>query len=141
MNRVLTVAYFAVICIVLIGFSIYDIRTRRVPNRALAAFSPIVLLCPFLPGAESLFHALIQSLFGAACGFGVLLTAALVSKDGSGIGGGDIKLAGLIGFVFGPYRIMAILLLATLLAAPVALIYTCKKKSRTFVNIGFVSFM
>lgn len=58
---------------------------------------------------ERLFFPLLpwwDSLLGAAIGFVVLLAIALVSKGG--MGGGDIKLFALIGFVVG----VKILLLA-----------------------------
>lgn len=135
------IAYYAVICTILTGFSVYDIKTQRVPDKALAAFSPIILLGPFLSGMKSPVPALIQSLSGAVYGFGVLLAAGVISKDGAGIGGGDIKLAGLIGFAFGPYRIMVILLLATLLAMPAGLAYMRIKKSKASLHMAFVPFM
>ncbi len=141
MNSVPVILYYSAVCVVLIVFSLYDIKTRRVPNKALAAFAPIVLLKPFLSGTESIFPALLQSFFGAVCGFGVLLAAGLVSKNGAGIGGGDIKLAGLIGFAFGPYGMMAILLLAALLAAPIGVIYIRRKKSEAVLHMAFVPFM
>jgi prepilin signal peptidase PulO-like enzyme (type II secretory pathway) len=140
-NNVPVIIYYSAVCAALIAFSLYDIRTQRVPNKALAVFAPIVLLGSFLSGTESLFSALIQSLLGAVCGFGVLLAAGLISKDGAGIGGGDIKLAGIIGFAFGPYWMMAILLLAALLAAPIGLIYMLRKKRGASLHMAFAPFM
>ena len=133
--------YESIVCAVLLAFSLYDIKTQRVPDKALAVFIPIVLLGPFLSGMEATFPLLLQSALGAVCGFGVLLAAGLVSKDGSGIGGGDIKLAGLIGFVFGPYRMIAILLFAALLAAPAGFIFMRGRKRGAPLHMAFVPFL
>lgn len=127
------------------GFAAYDLHYHRVPDRALVFFFPLVLAAP-------LFHAhLIYapdirlltfgfSLTGAATGFFILLTAALISKKGVGIGGGDIKLAALMGFIYGPYRILAILLIASLLALIPA--HTAQKKHPgTSMTLPFVPFL
>ena len=88
------------------GFAIYDLIYRRVPDRALVLFCPVALASPFLPSIGSFSWQMVSetwlaSLAGAAAGFGILLTAALVSKDGTGVGGGDIKLAAATGLVLG----------------------------------------
>jgi prepilin signal peptidase PulO-like enzyme (type II secretory pathway) len=62
-------------------------------------------------------------------------------QNGAGIGGGDIKLAGLIGFAFGPYGMMAILLFATLLAASIGVIYIRRKTSEALLHMAYVPFM
>ncbi|MDD4509480.1 MAG: A24 family peptidase [Oscillospiraceae bacterium] len=136
-----SVIYYAVLCVALIGFSIFDIKTRRVPNVALAVFLPFVLLAPVFADNASFLSAFLQALIGAAFGFGVLLLAGLVSKGGAGIGGGDIKLAGLLGFAFGPYEITAILLLAVILAVPAGLILRRKRNGAAELHLPFVPFM
>lgn len=69
---------------------------------------------------------------GAAAGFSLLLFAALVSKEGAGIGGGDIKLTAILGYVYGPYRLAGILLTASLLASLAAFLLR-KQRSIPFV--------
>ena len=69
---------------------------------------------------------------GAAAGFLLLLFAALISKEGTGIGGGDIKLAAILGYLYGPYRLAGILLTASLLASLAAFLFR-KQKSIPFV--------
>ena len=69
---------------------------------------------------------------GAAAGFLLLLFAAIISKDGTGIGGGDIKLTAVLGYVYGPYRLAGILLTASLLASLAAFL-SRKQKSIPFV--------
>ena len=64
---------------------------------------------------------------GAAAGFLLLLFAAIISKDGTGIGGGDIKLTAVLGYVYGPYRLAGILLTASLLASLAAFLFRKQK--------------
>ena len=84
--------------------------------------------------------AWVGSLAGAAAGFGILLTAALVSKDGTGVGGGDIKLAGIMGFIYGMNRMAAILLTAAALAA-IAVLLTRRNHRNENLAIPFVPFL
>ncbi len=125
------------------GFAAYDIYTRRVPDRALAFFCPAALAA--LPvhmwtAGVSFGAALCFSLAGCASGFLILLTAALLSKGGNGLGGGDIKLAAAMGFIYGPYRMLAILMSASLLSAAAALVVGCRRRDKT-LSIPFVPFM
>ena len=103
---------YAAMLVGLVAFSIYDIRTKRVPNKGLALFVPVVLACMILrymaePWDSMLLYAF-YSLAGAVAGGGVLLAAALATKGG--IGGGDIKLAALIGLFYGPHGMLLALL-------------------------------
>ena len=91
------------------GFAAYDLKKRRVPDRALLLFLPFALMAPLIhtrpPWSGSLLlYRSLCSLAGAAAGFLILLAAAMSSKEGAGIGGGDIKLAGIMGFIYGPSR-------------------------------------
>ena len=69
----------------------------------------------------------------------LLLCAALLSKGGCGVGGGDIKLATLIGFAFGPYGMTGILLIASALCIPAALL--CRKARAGPLSLPFVPFL
>lgn len=113
-NLPLTI-YFELLLMILFGFSVYDIRRRRVPNVALAFFIPfalasIVLLCQYRPVWDCVLYAGAGFLTGGL----ILLIAAILTNGG--IGGGDIKLCALLGIIAGPYGILLILFLATLLA-------------------------
>lgn len=164
------------------GFAAYDLRTRRVPDKALLLFCPIVLAAPFVnaltaclttepfmakggaacPGitlaaypteasgpALSMFlmalpPALLSSLAGTATGFLILLAAALVSRNGNGIGGGDIKLTAAMGFVYGPACMTAVLLIASGLAAIASLMMAIRQKklkNRQALSLPFVPFL
>ena len=136
--------YELLLLAVMAGFAIYDYRHKRVPNKALAFFLPIFLAAPFLrtaaQGLPGILPALLNALFGAGAGFGILLLAALLSKGGAGVGGGDIKLAAAMGFAYGPHRILFILLLASVLCLPVAGYFSRAKKGRLDA-LPFVPFM
>ena len=165
------------------GFAAYDLRTRRVPDRALLLFSLIALAAPFLdalvsslaadtPAVQSrlgaymgmslavappkaagtslaqflqmLPPALLHSLGGAATGFLILFAAAMASPGGCGVGGGDIKLAAVMGFAYGPSRMAAILLTASGLAAIAALIMNHRNKhtnTQKMLSLPFVPFL
>ena len=64
----------------------------------------------------------------------------MLSKGGTGLGGGDIKLAAVIGFIYGPYRMLEILMLAALLSAGTALVIGYRHKNKT-LSIPFVPFI
>lgn len=131
----------------MLWFSIYDIRYKRVPNKALVLFLPIFLIVPFatmFPIQSELDFwvrvapMLTQALLGAITGFGILLLSALIANGG--IGGGDIKLAALLGFACGPYRTLSILLIATVLCIPTAAIVR-RKRQATPLSMPFVPFL
>ena len=88
--------------------------------------------------------AILSSLAGAATGFLILLAAALISKNGAGIGGGDIKLAAVMGFAYGPYRMAAILLTASGLTAIVSIAIKLRRKGKAgseVLSLPFVPFL
>lgn len=117
MNRLL-LPYHALTLLFLAGFALYDHRHHRIRNAALLAFLPWCLLylplaytaCPQVPFPETL----LCCIMGALSGFLLLLSVSLAT-DG-GIGGGDIKLMGLLGIPFGASGLMAALAISCLLA-------------------------
>ena len=157
------------------GFAAYDLRTRRVPDRALLLFCPVALAAPFLnaldacmpadtfvtwneqttmsmaltaamaeKGLSRFLAALLSSLTGAATGFLILLAAALVSKNGAGVGGGDIKLAAAMGFAYGSSCMINILLIASGIAAIASLIIARQKRNgdtQKSLSLPFVPFL
>ncbi len=170
----------AFVCIA--GFAAYDLRTRRVPDRALLLFSLIALAAPFLDALaasldtcsfmaqdgsgcmsiamavtpteaagislsrflQALPPSLLSSLAGAATGFLILFAAAMASPGGCGVGGGDIKLAAVMGFAYGPSRMAAILLIASGLAAIAALIMNHRNRhtnTQKMLSLPFVPFL
>lgn len=144
MNSFISSGYELLLLTVIAGFAVYDIRHKRVPNKALAFSLPIFLAAPFLHSAArelpGIFPPVLNALSGAGAGFGILLLAALLSKGGAGVGGGDIKLAAAMGFAYGPHRILFILLLASVLCLPAAGYFGRAKKEQP-VSLPFVPFM
>lgn len=175
-------AYRLLVFACIAGFAAYDLRTRRVPDRALLLFCPVALAAPFLDaltaslGADTftaqgragaymgtalataptgatgaslsrflqtLPPAFLYSLAGAATGFLILFAAAMASPNGGGVGGGDIKLAAAIGFVYGSSRMISILLAASGLAVIAALIVNHRNKAITgkMLSLPFVPFL
>ena len=123
-------------------FAGYDFRSKRVPNRGLALFIPLVAAAlPVKYLYEQQTSVLLFIGFcvaGTLAGGGILLAAALASHGG--IGGGDIKLCALIGLFYGPYEMLFILLLGT----PAAFIYGLlvrRKTGNKALHIAFVPFI
>lgn len=88
-----------------------DVTYMLIPNKILLAYSAIFII-------ERLFFPLMpwwNSLVGAAVGFVLLLSIAVVSNGG--MGGGDIKLFAVIGFVVGTKTVLLSFFLAILYGA------------------------
>lgn len=126
------------------GFAAYDLKKRRVPDRALLLFLPFALTAPLVRmwpfRTASLLLLFLYSFTGAAVGFLVLLAAAMMSKEAAGIGGGDIKLAAVMGFIYGPSRMLTVLLIASGLAACISLATGMKRKEGG-LSLPFVPFL
>lgn len=88
-----------------------DINYMLIPDKILLWFAGIFLLeriiWPLTPWWDSL--------LGAAVGFVLLLIIALVSKGG--MGGGDVKLYALLGFILGTKLVLLSFFLSTLFGA------------------------
>lgn len=141
MNRLL-LPYHALTLLFLAGFALYDHRHHRIRNAALLAFLPWCLLylplaytaCPQVPFPETL----LCCIMGALSGFLLLLSVSLAT-DG-GIGGGDIKLAALLGIPFGASGLMAALALSCFFALlHLGIRRACKRKAPG--NIPFAPYL
>lgn len=141
-NSTLTILYKLLTFACIAGFAAYDLKKRQVPDRALLLFLPVALAAPLihagLYGTAFLPLFFLFSFTGAATGFLILLSAALMSKEGAGIGGGDIKLAGIMGFIYGPSRMLAVLLIASGLAACISL---AARRNKGMLSLPFVPFL
>ncbi|SHO54180.1 leader peptidase (prepilin peptidase) / N-methyltransferase [Anaerocolumna xylanovorans DSM 12503] len=133
--------YYSLLILFLTTFAVYDVQHKRVPDLALVCFLPFVLLSLFInDGADSgypLFTWMLPAL-GAIFGGGILLSAAMITNGG--IGGGDIKLAAMLGFVYGPYGI----LLALFFSVPLAFLFGLYERKYTgnrFFSLPFVPFL
>lgn len=93
-----------------------DVAYMIIPDKVLVVFTGIFLLERFFTPLYPWW----DSLLGAAIGFTLLLAIALVSKGG--MGGGDIKLFALIGFVVGSKTLLLAFFLSTLFGSFIGLI-------------------
>lgn len=105
-----TIVGFTLISLLLI-ISVTDMVSRKIPNKVLLPFGILALM-------ERLFftnpNAWWYPFAGFGIGFGLLFLLGLVSKGG--MGGGDIKLYGVIGIFIGPIEVLISLVLASTIA-------------------------
>ncbi len=140
-NNSLYVIYHLALISTIAVFAINDIRCRIIPNKWLVFALPIFLLSPILLSyatETNIVLTLLNSVLGAILAFSTLLFASTISRKGAGIGGGDIKLLGLLGFSYGAYDIILILLIATFLCSLVGILKTKKEDSFSLPFIPFV---
>ncbi|AWO75247.1 prepilin peptidase [Geobacillus thermoleovorans] len=93
-----------------------DLRYMLIPDRVLLVFAGLFLMerlvIPFLPWVDML--------LGAAVGFSLLWLIAVLSNGG--MGGGDVKLFAVLGFVLGWKMVLLAFFLATLYGTIIGLI-------------------
>lgn len=122
--------------------ALYDHRHHKVRNAALLAFLPwclfSVLLSAWIDPWREPWTVLLSALSGFLCG-GVLLLFTALATNG-GIGGGDIKLAALLGLCYGGYGILLVLTSASILALISTGVYALLTK-RHPSRIAFVPYM
>lgn len=128
--------YYLFLLLCLTAFAIYDIKHKRVPDLALACFLPYILLSMFFDGTASQLPGLMPAM-GMLIGGGTLLFSAMITNGG--IGGGDIKLCALLGFVYGPYGIILILFLATIMVMMFGLSF--RNQAGHLLHLPFVPFL
>lgn len=134
--------YYIVLFLILTAFAIYDVKKRRVPNLALVYFLPVALLSVPINAlwlGESLFYGSALALFGLLMGGGTLLAAAVATNGG--IGGGDVKLSALLGLIYGPYGITAVLAAASALALIFGTAKKLCRKDEKARRMAFVPFL
>ena len=122
---------WALISLLMIIF-VSDIAYMLIPDKILLFFAVVFLFLrvfyPLSPWWDSL--------LGAAVGFGLLLLIAVVSKGG--MGGGDIKLFGVLGFALGVKLVLLSFLFATFYGAFFGIIgiLTGMVKKKTAIPFG-----
>jgi len=117
---------------VLIVVAFIDIDYYRIPDILVAfGFALGIALRIWIP-----FVTWEAAFFGVVLGGGILLLIALVSRGG--MGGGDVKLAALIGFFLGWHRVLLTLFLAALFSslAGITLILLQKKGRKDPIPFG-----
>lgn len=122
---------WALISLLMIIF-VSDIAYMLIPDKILLFFAVVFLfLRVFFPLSPWW-----DSILGAVVGFGLLLLIAVVSKGG--MGGGDIKLYGVLGLVLGVKLVLLSFLFATFYGAFIGIIglLTGLVKKRTAIPFG-----
>ncbi|KAA9110954.1 prepilin peptidase [Microbacterium rhizomatis] len=97
---ILVIFAFAVFAVLGVVLAVIDIRTHRLPNRLVLPGYPVAIALfttACVAGAPWL--SLLRAVIAMGALFGFYLGLRLLSR--SGLGGGDVKLAGLIGLHLG----------------------------------------
>lgn len=140
-NSIVWVVYHLIFLFALCYLSIVDIRHRRVPNRVLIALVPFGLLSLPLSvhscisgwcwGLDRLLAAL---LFG-----GIFAALCMVTRTSNSIGGGDIKLIGVLCLALG-FRLTVETVMLALIGA---IVRWCifKKRHTQGLHIPFVPYL
>lgn len=103
------IAYSLISLLVIITVS--DLVYLIIPDKVLLFFVCLFLLLHIYPGGMHI----IDSLLGAAVGFGILLVIAFISNGG--MGGGDIKLFAVLGLLLGVKLVILSLFFSALFGA------------------------
>ena len=130
--------YLFLTLLFLIGISIYDILYHKIKNLALLFFLIWCLISiPLCWNDEATYFVtcILESLLGLFWGAFIFLAVSYI--PGCHIGGGDIKLAALLGFLAGPQGIL-IISFSSAVYAFLYLQFLCKKSQRA---IPFAPFL
>ena len=133
----------------LVGISVHDIRQHIIKNHVLlwmlpfAAGRAVVNSIIAISGGAVWYHPILSHIGGAIFAFLLFLIVAMIF---GGIGGGDIKLAGVLGLAAGFFEIVAALILGLVAASIAALIQAYIYKTRhiytplaPFLSAGFAA--
>ena len=112
--------------------SIYDIRTRKIPNIALAFLFIVLFSIDCITSPAKIPRKLL-------CSFFFLIVFLLTSLITKGIGMGDIKLAAIIGYCSGFFKTSLILITASVLAVSFFTINILRNKK--IEKLPFVPFI
>lgn len=130
---------FIIWCMLLTGFmalAVYDLRWYILPNRIVYPLFILAILISFAPivSHAGIKSTIVDALIGMAIGGG-LFYVLFVASNGSWIGGGDVRLGGLLGLIVGgPFAAMLMLMTAsgvgTLIAVPLVMAGKAKRNTR-----------
>ncbi|MBQ7298541.1 MAG: prepilin peptidase [Clostridia bacterium] len=125
------------LAVFLVGISVHDIRQHIIKNNVLlwmlpfAAGRAVVNSIIAISGGAVWYHPILSHIGGAVFAFLLFLIVAMIF---GGIGGGDIKLAGVLGLAAGFFEIVAALILGLVAASVAALIQSYIYKTRTSIR-------
>lgn len=115
---------WGVVQVLLLALAAEDIRSRRIPNVITGPAAAAAILLRFAFARSDL----VEILVAGAASFAVFLALALVARGGLGMG--DVKLAGLLGLLFGTAVVPA-LLLGTVAGAVASLAVLARTRARS----------
>ena len=118
-----------------------DIDRRLILNEVLLAGAVLAMLYAALGGWGRLLTALV----GGGVGLGLFLLIALLSRpivrSSRGIGAGDVKLAGLLGLMFGYPAVMSVLFLGVLVGGLVSAVLLLTHRLERKAMIPYAPFL
>ena len=88
-----------------------DIKYMLIPNKVLLFFLPLFVVMRFLQPIDPWW----TSITGALAGLGI--TAIIIFASKGGMGAGDMKLFGVLGFILGFEQILLVFFLSTIIGA------------------------
>lgn len=103
-HPVANAALYAVVQVLLVTVAAVDIRTRRIPNELVAGLAVLALVARAVAERSQL----VESVVAGVAVFAVALLLASLARGGLGMG--DVKLAGALGFVLGKTVLLALVL-------------------------------
>lgn len=103
------------LCSLLIIILVTDLTFMLIPNKLLLFFLPIFILLRIVYPSESFFSHFIGGVTG------ILLLAIIILLSNGGMGGGDMKLFGVIGYVVGLKKLLLTLFLSCVIGAGVGM--------------------
>ncbi len=101
-----------------------------IPNKILLFFLPLFIIMRFIVPLEPWW----SSIVGAIVGYGVIMLIILLTN---GMGGGDMKLFGVLGIVLGVYQVLLAFFLACLIGAVFGMIFRMMKRIKKKQEIPF----
>ena len=124
----------ALISLVMI-VTVSDIYKMIIPNKVLLFFTPLIIIIRLFVPTDPWFDAYL----GAVIGFLILFIIAVVSRGG--MGGGDIKYFGVLGFFLGVKAVVLTLIVASFLGLIYGVIMRMSNKLKKKQAIPFGPFI
>jgi prepilin peptidase CpaA len=110
----------ALLALLVIGASVIDVRTQRIPNRLVVSGAVLGFLTQVLAPGQG---AWASSLGGIAVGMAVLVPMYVLRA----MGAGDVKMMGMVGAFVGPAGVLAVALLTFFAGGVLALAVAVRK--------------
>lgn len=129
---------YMLLCII----GMVDYKTHKIPNKLLligVILRTVFLGAEFLGGSDGFWEEVVFAVIGLAFGLGVMLLLSLLTKRG--IGYGDVKLFGWLGYALGFMETYNILFYSILYAALAGVYLIAVKKYGKKTKIPFAPFI